>query len=137
MKSANSKFLLLLISLFFVFSCDNDEPTKPKSNSLIGSWILASMKVNNNIVNPDEYNDVAVKIIFDSDGTGKVWIEDYGYLEEESPISFIWHTNGNQLSIQLSGEDEGIATYSINENTFTLTFSDEGESWTFTYTKQL
>lgn len=136
MKTANFKFLLLLISLLFVFSCDNSEPTKPKSNSLIGTWVLSSMKVNNNTVNPDDYNDVAVKITFNSDGTGKVWIEDYGYLEEESPISFIWHTNDNQLSIQLSGEDEGVATYSVSGNTLTLTFSDEGESWVFTYSKQ-
>lgn len=120
-----------LILTIFV-ACNKKSSTQPEqTNALIGTWNLTTMKVDRIIVNLDDYNDVPVEIKFNSDGTGTVWMEGYGYLEGSGP--FIWSTNGNQITIQLEGEDAASATYSVNDNTLTLTFSD---GWQFIFTKQ-
>ena len=83
-----------------------------------------SGKKSTNKVDDSQY-DLPVKMILNSDGTGQVWIEDYGRLEDGSPSDLIWHTSGNQFVIQLEGEDEGTSIYTLNENVLSLLFADD------------
>ena len=119
----------LLLIILLIVGCDNS--TEPSNESIIGTWNLTTMKLDGEIVNPDEHYDVVIIILFNFGGIGTVWVEDQG--TDAGSIPFVWHTNGSQLTLQLEGEDAVSATYSISDNTFNLLFSD---GWELIYTKQ-
>ena len=117
------------LSVFLILtSCSGKKSTNKVDDevpSLIGTWDLLAVKIDGETVNPDSQYDLPVKMILNSDGTGQVWIEDYGRLEDGSPSDLIWHTSGNQFVIQLEGEDEGTSIYTLNENVLSLLFADD------------
>ncbi|MBN1461459.1 MAG: hypothetical protein JXA57_18175 [Armatimonadetes bacterium] len=137
MRNWRAILIGLALSPFFIVACGDDETTEP-TDPLIGTWVLAQMRVNGTTVNPDDYFDVLIKLTFDSDGTGRLWEEDYGHLEPECPWPFIWHTAGSTLYLQASGEDEGVGNFSVSGSTLVISFTDpdDGTRWEYEYARQ-
>jgi len=88
----------------------------------VGTWDLLAVEEDDHTVDPDSLFDLPVKMTLESNGTGQVWIEDYGHIEAGSPYDLTWHTSGNQFVIQLEGEDEGSCAYTLDINVLYLQF---------------
>ncbi len=98
--------------------------------ALIGIWVLTTLKSDGNIINPNDEDGVAAKVQFNADGTGTVWIEDYGTPTETN--AFNWNSTGNQVTIV----GVFVASYTISGNTLTLSYTDGTEIVELVYTKQ-
>ena len=125
--------MAIQLSIFLILTaCSGKKPTNrvdDEEPSLIGTWDLLAVKIDGETVDPDSQIDLPVKMILNSDGTGQVWLEDYGRLEGSSPRDLLWHTSGDQFVVQLEDEpDEGRATYTLTENVLSLLFPD-GEQY--------
>jgi hypothetical protein len=125
------KFAITFTPFAFVSACNGDSSTESEQPTLVGTWNLTTLRVGGVVVNPDEHNDVPVKLTFSADGTGSVWISDYGLLES-SPEEFIWETQGNQLTVQFSGQTAETVSYSLSGNALTVDFWSSGDVGTYT-----
>jgi len=105
-----------------------------EENQIVGKWSLNNMKIDGVIWDYTEEDGIPFQIEFLSDGQGNVWLMDYGQITADSPRSFTWSVNGNIVTIEESGGDPFSMSFSVSNNTLTLSMTDGGEIVEFIYT---
>lgn len=121
-----SKILLLVILLI---GCETDNGTEPVTTqqhdqALVGKWVLSKSKLNGNTVNYENLCDCPFEFQFDANGTGIVWKRIYGVMGGSK--SFGWSTSGDKLTIHEVNEYPLVATYTVTEDSYTMTYENEG-----------
>jgi hypothetical protein len=128
------KYLLFLLLL--IAGCDEDNSTEPTGNrdsALHGTWNLSTLKVNGNVTNPSNLSEVPVTIQFNADGTGNVWLSDYG--SPAGKISFTWQTSGSQINLT-TVEETSVVNYTVSGNSATISFVEGSDTIEIMYSKQ-
>lgn len=127
------KYLFYIFIILFTVDCHKDntsEPNVTKDPSLVGRWQLVSLKIDTSYYNPNDFENMVTRIEFKSDGTGNIWLENYGNPDQTMPI--LWSTSGDVLKIE--GEDDfNYATYGI---TLIISYIDYSIHYELTYGKQ-
>ena len=111
------KYIIYLILLVFTISCNKESSTGPTIGhdpNLFGAWILTTAKINGEIIDSTQYDDIPVKMVFNADGSG-MFMEESGSSE-----SIAWYTSGSQLRI----DDEVDINYLIVRSSLTLSMTD-------------
>ena len=156
-----SLMMVLSVGMLWMVGCgddDDDSPTAPSSNELVGSWRFES----NNMVEvffeafaelfrefgatDEEIQEMVEEMeADDSFGTGVLTLrEDGTYVvieEEEETDTGTWEVKNNKLVIS-DGEDEFAFTYSLSGNKLTLTippeeFASDEEEVGFTFDEEI
>ncbi|MCF7811232.1 carboxypeptidase-like regulatory domain-containing protein [bacterium] len=102
---------------------EEDSPSGPDKDLLIGSWKLTSYTIDD-----QAEETMGIIVTFNDDGSGLVYI--YGY---SFPMS--WSTDGDKLTTTVDG-DATTGTYTVNSTTFKYTFDDEDGHNVQTYEKR-
>lgn len=110
-----NKFLIILLILSFVISCESDDEID-SSSQLVGEWMRSDFSEN-----------FEFKLIFESDNTG-LRIHKEGTMETEiisSLVQFKWNVEENTLTFDESGV-KTTTKYSINTegNLMLYSYSD-------------
>ncbi|MEN8192668.1 MAG: lipocalin family protein [Bacteroidota bacterium] len=133
------KYLILIFVLVIALTCCKDdtatEPdTQPKHDqALVGTWELTTCKLNGDPISSENFSDCPVKIEFTEVGSGIVWTENYG--TATGCKTFQWSTTNDELTIHQENEYPFVSTYTVSNNTLTISFVDDGNV-ELIYTKQ-
>jgi hypothetical protein len=124
---------------FFLVGCETDNVTKPEvteghDQALIGKWLLTTSMLNGTVVNYENLCDCPVELQFDANGTGIVWKKNYGLIAGST--SFGWSTSGNKVTIHEVNDYPILATYTVKENSYTMSYEKEEGNVEMTYSKQ-
>lgn len=111
------KLALCLISIVILTACSTDDNNKAvtESGDLIGSWNVASSKLNNNTVT--SYN----KITFTSDNRATFLYKEFGNNGQDITEAGSWTIKDNVLTITWDSADAGLKVYKLNIIEFTAT----------------
>jgi hypothetical protein len=94
------------------------------------------MTINGTPEDPADHFDIVTQATFLAGGTGSVVFEDFGVPEDGSPFSLTWSASGGALTVDVEGEDPVVLSYTVSGDTLTLTFSENGDTAVFVYTRQ-
>lgn len=121
MKYINYKFFAILIFSVLLLSCSDDDKssTEPENQendaALVGSWELT--KILAPIATTPAEVGLALSADFNSDGTMQLTTSDAsGTIVDDGS----WSTADGIITITLEGEDPGSSTYSVSDNTATI-----------------
>lgn len=113
------KYLLVFVfAATLSLSCNNDDDnsSNPNDSALVGTW---------GATESEEGMEFSVRVTFNANGIGTLVSE--ATFEGETftdTDSFTWSTNGNKLTINISGEASETGTYAISGNRLTITDTD-------------
>jgi len=117
MKKITYLFVMVFAVMLSV-SCgsDDDSGSNLNDSALVGTWGITEI---------DEGVGVKVLITFkaNNSGTSVVTTTFEGEITQTDTENLTWSTNGNKLTITISGESD-VVTYAINGNKLTITDSD-------------
>lgn len=125
--------LSLTLLLFSAFS-EDDAPTGPGANKLVGIWKLdKSTTFYGSLTDPDSSNvddlgsDFSFTLTIKDDNT---WTIDFIYLGDAKSSSGTWSVSGNKITIKVPGEPDETSEYSISGNKLTTTSGETIEGYT-------
>ena len=107
--------LIMLLTVSLSVACNDDDEKDGGNNSLIGSWELSET------IEGIEFNITAT---FNKNLSGTiVSVFTFEGETETETENFTWSTDGNKLTLVISGETE-VSTYSISGDKLTITDSE-------------
>jgi len=107
--------LIMLLTVSLSVACSDDDEKDGGNNSLIGSWELSET------IEGIEFNITAT---FNKNLSGTiVSVFTFEGETETETENFTWSTDGNKLTLVISGETE-VSTYSISGDKLTITDSE-------------
>ena len=119
----------LILCIWSISGCGDDNPTKYNDNELIGSWLRT-------YVGESPSTDETI-LTFNTNGTGTVTDDSYGPGESD-PLK--WSTNeaSTTLTLVYPTDDDYTITYNydITDLILILSYTEEGHAFSETYEKQ-
>lgn len=134
-KSVILKLILMLSLTLLLFSAfsDNNDPTSPGANKLIGIWKLNTTSTfYGSLTDPDSSNVTTLGSDFSFTLTikDKYWTIEFISLGETESSSGTWSVSGNTITIKEKGEPDETSDYSISGNRLTITSSETIDGYT-------
>ena len=114
--------LMLSACLEDLFNSPEEETTDTTDDSFIGKWCLVTQSVNGAL------STRGTIITMNDDGTGV-------HQSSEDSSSFTWSTENSVLKVSPSNGDSFTATFRFGDNTVTLSYEDNGETYVEKYAK--
>ncbi|MFC1562336.1 hypothetical protein ACFL4Q_05000 [candidate division KSB1 bacterium] len=134
--------LLTLLFLVFVVACsDDDSPTSPATSQadplLVGTWKLTTITIDGLNLTPETAGYYEISTLTSGQALD-AWqaeliegTEDDYVVEQDAGT---WSTSDGQLYVT-TGPDLDTLSYTASAGSFSMTFEEEGEDYTLTYTQ--
>lgn len=130
-----SRFLTVIVLFAFValfsINCGDDNPAASAEESLAGTWVLTKMTVTSSGGTLTFTSDqISITVTIKSDHTYQATIIEQGIT---TPETGTWSISGNTVTFTDSDGETTAATFTIEGNKLTITFTEteNGEVITF------
>ncbi len=133
-----SRFLTVIVLFGFValfsISCGDDNPVASEEESIVGTWVLTKMTATfSGVTLTIPADEMSITVTIKSDNTYQATIIEEGIT---TPETGTWSISGNTVTLTDSDGEITTATFTIEGNKLTISFTETEEGVVLTIVQE-